>query len=223
MTLSTSKLSRAPSSEPLWLPGDGPAGEPKYDNVRSGRYPLEEEYRAGRLGKYSAESAILWATAGWFERVHDLAMRPANAANYGVNRVTSADIGGFVDKNTPDAMGSTDPMGYRIERDPLARLCERQPSLLLGSVTTYPIEERTAAIQIRRELKRRLDCNYRHLQWAVIDHREMKDIGIEEGMKSGAAAAGRSFVHSALRTASIFRTELAGRTPANDNTPTQGG
>jgi hypothetical protein len=90
-----------------------------------GRYPLQEEYKANRLGKsfgdvsalFAGEGDVLWATAKWFQTHYDIANGEPEACSYGSGRkVDAGELGGFVDaEEHEEAMGSTDPLGYQIE------------------------------------------------------------------------------------------------------------
>src|SRR5258708_30634377 len=101
-----------PLSKELWFPGDGKAGEPANENIKGGRYPLQEEYKAKRLGKTDEESDVLWSTAKWFASHHDIANRPYEACSYGIGQaVKVGELGGFVDpEQHEEAMGSSDPI-----------------------------------------------------------------------------------------------------------------
>jgi hypothetical protein len=203
-----------PIGREIWLPGDGPAGEPANENIRGGRYPLEEEYRAKRLGKLDDEADVLWATAKWFAGHHEIANREPNACSYGLGRkVDAGELGGFVDAEVnEEAMGSGDPIGFQIEMNVLRSIApidtffvdarDRGESELIG------VEHRVRSVKICQHLKYRLDCNYRHLVDAVVNRCEMKAIGLAEGVKEGAAAAGRMFVRAGLRTATLVRLDI---------------
>jgi hypothetical protein len=87
-----------PIGKEVWMPGDGPVGEPANENIKGGRYPLQEEFKAKRLGKTDEESDVLWSTAKWFASHHDIANRPYKACSYGIGQaVKVGELGGFVD------------------------------------------------------------------------------------------------------------------------------
>jgi hypothetical protein len=203
-----------PLSKEIWRPGDGKAGEPANENVRGGRYPLQEEYKAKRLGKTNEESDVLWSTANWFGSHHDIASRPLRACSYGIGQaVKVGELGGFVDAEENEAaMGSTDPFGYQIEIDPLYKLGGPDPSFIpttgRGESELHPLESRARSIKICQHLKYRLDCNYRHVADAVVHRCEMKAIGMAEGNKDGAASAGRMLMRAGLRTATLVRLDI---------------
>jgi hypothetical protein len=208
-----------PISDAVWLSGDGPGGEPKYanDNFRGGRYPLQEEYRAGRLGKYDEEGDVLWATAKWFGFHYDLGNREPNACSYGLNRrVDVGELGKFVDLNTDETnvetMGSSDPEGFQTERNMLSLMAPVDPYFIdlkdRGESELVGIENRIRSFEICRKLKYRLDCNYRHIVDVVVNRAELKAVGMAEGAKEGAATAGRMLVRAGLRTASLIRSDM---------------
>lgn len=203
-----------PMSKELWMPGDGPAGEtkPANENVRGGRYPLLEEYKAKRLGKTDEESDVLWSTAKWFVAHYDIANRAYEACSYGIGRkVDAGELGGFVDaEESEEALGSTDPIGYQIERNVLKALTPLVDPFFIdrGESDLRPFESRARSGKICQHLKYRLDCNYRHVVDAVIHRCEMKAIGIAEGNKNGAASAGRMLVRAGLRTATLVRWDI---------------
>jgi hypothetical protein len=205
-----------PLSKELWIAGDGPAGEPANENTGGGggRYPLMEEYRAKRLGKMNEESDVLWSTAKWFGAHHDIANRPHNACAYGIGRgVTAGELGDYVDREeNPEARGSSDPMGYQIEIDPLYKLGGPDPSFTAttgrGEGELRQLESRARSVKICQHLKYRLDCNYRHVVEAVVHRCEMKAIGMAEGNRDGAASAGRMLVRAGLRTATLVRLDI---------------
>jgi hypothetical protein len=205
-----------PIGNPVWLSGDGPTGEPKHanDNFRGGRYPLQEEYRAKRLGKYDEEGDVLWATAKWFGSHYELANRDPNACSYGLNRrVDAGELGKFVDLDTDeanaDAMGSSDPEGFQTERNLLSLLSPIDPYFIdlkdRGESELVGVENRVRSIEICKKLKYRLDCNYRHIVDVIVNRAELKAVGMAEGAKEGAATAGRMLVRAGLRTASLVR------------------
>ena len=108
---------------PVWLSGDGKAGEDKPKKNIGGRYPLEEEFKAKRLGKWSdedgiifgmSEGVVLWETAKWFSAHYELANRPLLACSYGIGTVASGgDLGGYVDREAEGSKGSSDPEGFQ--------------------------------------------------------------------------------------------------------------
>ncbi|MBB4427096.1 hypothetical protein GGD66_005672 [Bradyrhizobium sp. CIR48] len=179
-------------------------------NTTFGRYPLKEEYRALRLGKYPEENDILWATAKWFEGIYSAANRDA-AATPSPFYASVGELGGFKNKELPDAMGSSDPLGQQVERFPIPLRGEVLPSLIKPNVrradSLYMAEERIYARQVCQHVKWRLDCSYRHLVNAVVYQWEMKDIGADERFPN--AATGRALVRAALRTTSLVRSDLA--------------
>jgi hypothetical protein len=204
-----------PTSDTVRLSGDGPNElRPANDNFRGGRYPLQEEYRARRLGKYHEEGNILWATAKWFGFQHDLANREPNACSYGLNRrVAAGELGDFVDaEDNAEAMGSTDPLGFQTERNLLSLIAPVDPYFIdlkdRGESELVGIENRVRSIKICKHLKYRLDCNYRHLVDAVVNRFELKTIGMSEGVTEGAATAGRMLVRASLRTATLVRSDI---------------
>lgn len=188
---------------------------PANDNLKGGRYPLEEEYKAKRLAKTDEEADVLWSTAKWFAGHYDIANRAYEACSYGIGQLTTAgELGGFVDPEEDSAaMGSTDPTGYQVEIDPLYRLGGIDPSFIestgRGERELYPLERRVRSVKICQHLKYRLDCNYRHTVDAVVHRCEMKAIGLAEGTKEGAATAGRMLVRAGLRTATLIRLDIA--------------
>jgi hypothetical protein len=203
-----------PLSKEVWMPGDGPAGEPANENIKGGRYPLKEEFKAKRLGKMDEESDVLWSTAQWFDTHYDIANRPYKACSYGIGQAVEAgELGDFVDpEEHEEAMGSSDPMGYQIEIDPLYKLGKVDPSFIestgRGESKLHPLESRARSVKICQHLKYRLDCNYLHVVNAVVHRCEMKDIGMAEGNRDGAASAGRMLVRAGLRTATLVRLDI---------------
>src|SRR6266851_1684601 len=101
---------------------------PANDNSRGGRYPLQEEYKARRLG-IESEGDVLWATSKWFAGHYDLANRSPDACSYGLSRkVDAGELGGFVDaEESEEARGSTDPLGYQIENNLLRAIAPVDP------------------------------------------------------------------------------------------------
>jgi hypothetical protein len=198
-----------PIGRSVWLPGDGPDGEPKYanDNHKGGRWPLMEEYQAGRLGKCDSEGKILMATARWFADHYSLANRPADACRNQYRTVSHGELGEYVDFATAD---STNPDGIQFDRDPIQRLFgvdqDTIPAYGRDLEALIGVEHRVRSKQICQHLMYRLDCNYRHVVEAVINHAEMKDIAKAEG--ASGAVAGRMFVRAGLRTASLVRLDL---------------
>lgn len=165
-----------PLTKELWLSGDGPAEEPANDNVKGARYPLEEEFKAKRLGKWSdkdgsmfdmSEGAALWKTTKWFLPHYELANRPYKACSYGIGQlVTAGDLGGYVDpKDDEAAKGSTDPMGYQIEMDPLSVIGGIDASFIEstgpGESKLHPAESRTRSVKICQEISARLQLSAR--------------------------------------------------------------
>jgi hypothetical protein len=183
---------------------------------------LQEEYKANRLGKsfgdvsalFAGEGDVLWATAKWFQTHYDIANGEPEACSYGSGRkVDAGELGGFVDaEEHEEAMGSTDPLGYQIEINFLQAIGGIDPFFIdmqgRGESELGALENRVRSIKICQHLKYRLDCNYRHVVDAVVNRCEMGDIGRSEGLKEGAAAAGRMLVRSGLRTASLIRFDL---------------
>jgi hypothetical protein len=204
-----------PIGRELWMQGDGRSGEPKNDNIKGGRYPFQEEYKAERLGKTDEESDVLWSTGKWLASHHDIANRPYEACSYGIGQaVKVGELGGFVDPDEhEEAMGSSDPIGYGIEIDPLYKLGGPDASFIAttgrGEKDLLPLESRARSVKICQHLKYRLDCNYRHVVDAVVHRCEMKAIGMAEGNKDGAASAGRMLVRAGLRTATLVRLDIA--------------
>lgn len=187
-----------------------PATSKEGGSTSVGRWPLDEEYRAIRLGKCPDENGVLWATAKWFKNMYSAAQRdPATIPSPFYASVP--ELGGFKDKELPEAMGSIDPLGHQLERYPGPLQGNIFPSLIRPNVrrsdSLYPAEDRTHAIQVCQHIKWRLDCSYRHLVNAVAYHWEMKDIGADEGFSN--AATGRALVRAALRTTSLVRLDLA--------------
>ena len=204
-----------PLTDPLWFAGDGRSGEPANDNIKAGggRYPLQEEFRSKRLAKTDEEADVLWSTARWFIGHYEIANRPYRACSYGMGRVASGgDLGGYVDREDSASKGSSDPMGYQIEIEPLYKLGKVDASFIEstapGEIKLHPAESRARSVAICQHLKYRLDCNYRYVVDAVVKRCEMKAIGMAEGAKEGAATAGRMFVRAGLRTASLVRFDI---------------
>jgi hypothetical protein len=205
-----------PIGDAVWLAGDGRGGEPKHanDNFRGGRYPLREEHRSRRLGRYDEEGDVLWETAKWLGFHYDLANREPQACSYGLNRRCDAgELGDFIDGETdPEAMGSSDPLGFQTERNLLSLIAPIDPYFIdlkdRGESELIGVENRVRSVKICQHLKYRLDCNYRHVVDAVVRRFEMKAVGISEGVIEGAAAAGRLLIRAGLRTATLVRSDI---------------
>ncbi|MCK1640460.1 hypothetical protein IVA95_23460 [Bradyrhizobium sp. 157] len=199
-----------PIGRSAWFSRDGPAGEPEYanDNHR-GRWPLMEEYRAGRLGKCESESKVLWSTAKWFAGVYQLANRQADAC--GNQYCTSGFPGELGETVDPRTGAVSEPEGIETERDPVQRWFGVDPNTVPAYgrelEALFRVEYQLQARKTCQHLKYRLDVNYRHVVRAVIEQAEMKDIAQAEG--ASGAAKGRAFVRAGLRTASLVRIDLA--------------
>ena len=199
-----------PIGSSIWLPGDGPAGEPSFanDNLPDGRWPLREEHRAGRLGASEEEGRILWSTATWFAGHYHLANRAETSCKNSYRTISlSGELGEVIDDETSE---TARPDGIQFERDPMQRWFGVDPNTIPPNgrdlEALFEVEQRLQSRQICQRLKYRMDVNYKHVVSAVIDKLEMRDIARFECAAD--PAAGRMLVRAGLRTASCVRSDL---------------
>ena len=166
------------------------------------RWPLGEEFNAGRIGVDEAERYRLEAAVRWFCMHVEQAVNPGH---YGTNTIAAA-MGGVAYKVKADDWGDVglgDPGIVRNGITASAVDSSRDMSLLL------PLERKARSMQIIRLCRRRLGHLFDVAAAAIMLRWEMRAIGKAPGIGANSeAAAGRATVVSALRLVADVRADV---------------